>query len=139
VQKELLQATAECTRVFIHYLVNAANDICHDNKRQNLSAEDVLKALEEAEFSEYQEPIRQMLERALLLPPQFDSLLTIAGVTRPTNFAVHAGSREDAAVKAGKKSSKKRKAIEAELDNNNNVPAATGDRPIPISSLQPDT
>lgn len=64
VQKEVLQATAECTRVFIHYLVNAANDICQENRRQNVSSDDVLKALEEAEFSEYQEPIRTMLQRA---------------------------------------------------------------------------
>lgn len=39
-----------------------ANDICHESKRQIISADDVLNALEEIEFSEFVEPLRKSLD-----------------------------------------------------------------------------
>jgi len=44
-----------------------ANDICKESKRQIISAEDVFKALEETEFSEFVRPLKASLEGRLLL------------------------------------------------------------------------
>ncbi|CAH9050162.1 unnamed protein product [Cuscuta europaea] len=56
------QAFSESARIFIHYLSAAANDNCMDSKRQTMSAEDVFKALEDIEFSEFVDPLRASLE-----------------------------------------------------------------------------
>lgn len=40
----------------------SANDICKESNRQILNAEDVFKALEEIEFVEFIEPLRDFLE-----------------------------------------------------------------------------
>lgn len=42
-----------------------ANDICKESKRQIISAEDVFKALEETEFSEFIRPLKASLEGRL--------------------------------------------------------------------------
>lgn len=60
--KEALLAFSESARIFIHYLSATAHDICTESKRQIINAEDVLKALEEIEFSEFVEPLRASLE-----------------------------------------------------------------------------
>ncbi|CAO2824781.1 unnamed protein product [Amaranthus hypochondriacus] len=60
--KEALLAFSESARIFIHYLSATANDICHESKRQIISADDVLNALEEIEFSEFVEPLRKSLD-----------------------------------------------------------------------------
>jgi len=44
-----------------------ANDICREAKRQIITAEDVFKALEETEFSEFVRPLKASLEGRLLL------------------------------------------------------------------------
>ncbi|CAL1403922.1 unnamed protein product [Linum trigynum] len=59
--KESLLAFSESARIFIHYLSATANDICKESKRQTINAEDVLKALEEIEFSEFVSPLRASL------------------------------------------------------------------------------
>uniref|UniRef100_A0A0D6R336 Transcription factor CBF/NF-Y/archaeal histone domain-containing protein n=1 Tax=Araucaria cunninghamii TaxID=56994 RepID=A0A0D6R336_ARACU len=61
VNKEALIAFSESARIFIHYLSATANDICRESKRQTMNAEDVLKALEEMEFPELLEPLRNSL------------------------------------------------------------------------------
>ncbi|KAM7522595.1 hypothetical protein LguiA_012497 [Lonicera macranthoides] len=62
VLREALQAFSESSRIFIHYLSATANDVCKENKRQTINAEDVFKALEEIEFPEFVEPLRAYLE-----------------------------------------------------------------------------
>ncbi|XP_022858667.1 DNA polymerase epsilon subunit 3 isoform X2 [Olea europaea var. sylvestris] len=51
--REALEAFSDSARIFIHYLSATANDICKESKRQTINAEDVFKALEEIEFSEF--------------------------------------------------------------------------------------
>ncbi|CAJ1979139.1 unnamed protein product [Sphenostylis stenocarpa] len=62
VSKDSLLAFSESGRIFIHYLSATANDICKESKRQIISAEDVFKALEETEFSEFVRPLKASLE-----------------------------------------------------------------------------
>ncbi|XP_073040474.1 DNA polymerase II subunit B4 [Primulina eburnea] len=62
VLRDSLQAFSESARIFIHYLSATANDICKESKRQIISAEDVFKALEEIEFTEFIAPLRASLE-----------------------------------------------------------------------------
>lgn len=60
--RDSLTAFSESARIFIHYLSAAANDICKESKRQTINAEDVFKALEDIEFSEFIEPLKAALE-----------------------------------------------------------------------------
>nr|GLL32391.1 DNA polymerase epsilon subunit 3 [Ipomoea trifida]GMD22936.1 DNA polymerase epsilon subunit 3 [Ipomoea batatas]GMD56078.1 DNA polymerase epsilon subunit 3 [Ipomoea batatas] len=60
--REAHQAFSESARIFIHYLSAAANDVCMESKRQTMNAEDVFKALDEIEFSEFTDPLRASLE-----------------------------------------------------------------------------
>ncbi|CAL5080176.1 unnamed protein product [Urochloa decumbens] len=62
VNKDAMVAFAESARIFIHYLSATANDMCKESKRQTINADDVLKALDEMEFSEFVEPLRTSLE-----------------------------------------------------------------------------
>jgi len=70
-QKEAVAAFGEAAKIFIHYLTFTANEFCHEAKRSTINAEDVLKAVEEIEFSEFLAPLRDSLagaSRAVLLP-----------------------------------------------------------------------
>ncbi|PAN10991.1 hypothetical protein PAHAL_2G132000 [Panicum hallii] len=62
VNKDAMAAFAESARIFIHYLSATANDMCMESKRQTINADDVLKALDEMEFSEFLEPLRTSLQ-----------------------------------------------------------------------------
>ncbi|GMH12660.1 hypothetical protein Nepgr_014501 [Nepenthes gracilis] len=62
IHSEALLAFSESARVFIHYLSATANDICKESKRQTITADDVLNALEEIEFSELIEPLKASLD-----------------------------------------------------------------------------
>ncbi|KAL8148118.1 DNA polymerase II subunit B4-like [Apium graveolens] len=62
VLREALDAFSESSRIFIHYLSAAANDICKESNRQTINAEDVFKALDDIEFSEFVGPLRASLE-----------------------------------------------------------------------------
>ncbi|KAL6593103.1 hypothetical protein ACP70R_049189 [Stipagrostis hirtigluma subsp. patula] len=62
VNKDAMTAFAESARIFIHYLSATANDMCKESKRQTINADDVLKALDEMEFSEFVEPLRTALQ-----------------------------------------------------------------------------
>eukprot|EP01018_Ginkgo_biloba_P023010 Gb_13217 [translate_table: standard] len=61
IQKDALLALSESAKIFIHYLSATANDICKESKRQNVNVEDVLKALEDTEFTEFVEPLQVSL------------------------------------------------------------------------------
>ncbi|CAD5319667.1 unnamed protein product [Arabidopsis thaliana] len=62
IHKEALLAFSESARIFIHYLSATANDFCKDARRQTMKADDVFKALEEMDFSEFLEPLKSSLE-----------------------------------------------------------------------------
>lgn len=62
VAKDALLAFSESAKVFISFLTTAANDICKENKRQTISPEHVLQALDELDFVEFIEPLKQALE-----------------------------------------------------------------------------
>eukprot|EP00240_Pyramimonas_obovata_P011055 CAMPEP_0118935992 /NCGR_PEP_ID=MMETSP1169-20130426/15943_1 /TAXON_ID=36882 /ORGANISM="Pyramimonas obovata, Strain CCMP722" /LENGTH=141 /DNA_ID=CAMNT_0006879077 /DNA_START=50 /DNA_END=472 /DNA_ORIENTATION=- len=62
VQKEALQALSESAKIFIHYLTATANDLCHEAKRSTISADDVMRAVEDTEFNEFLEPLKLSLE-----------------------------------------------------------------------------
>ncbi|KAH9699742.1 CBFD NFYB HMF domain-containing protein [Citrus sinensis] len=62
VHKDALLAFCESARIFIHYLSATANDICKESKRQTINAEDVLKAIEEIDFTEFVDPLRDSLD-----------------------------------------------------------------------------
>ncbi|KAK3132625.1 hypothetical protein QOZ80_6AG0525320 [Eleusine coracana subsp. coracana] len=62
VNRDAMTAFAESARIFIHYLSATANDMCKESKRQTINADDVLKALDEMEFSEFVEPLRTSLQ-----------------------------------------------------------------------------
>ncbi|GLT48717.1 hypothetical protein SLA2020_223250 [Shorea laevis] len=59
--KDSLLAFAESARIFIHYLSATANDICKESRRQTISADDVLRAVEEIEFPEFVKPLKASL------------------------------------------------------------------------------
>ncbi|CAN0253994.1 unnamed protein product, partial [Phaeothamnion confervicola] len=60
--KDAKAAFARAAGIFIMYLTACANDFCRDAKRQTISAADVLQAVQELEFSELEEPLREYLE-----------------------------------------------------------------------------
>ncbi|GMN60198.1 hypothetical protein TIFTF001_029287 [Ficus carica] len=62
IHKDSLLAFSESARIFIHYLSATANDICKESKRQTINSDDVLKALEEIEFSEFLKPLKASLD-----------------------------------------------------------------------------
>ena len=62
VNKDALLAFGEAAKLFIHYLTAAANDNCKDAKRQTISADDVMTALNDLEFGELVEPLKQSLD-----------------------------------------------------------------------------
>ena len=55
-------AFAEAAKVFISYVSTTANDICKEGKRQTISADDVIKAMEELEFNDMVPQLREYLE-----------------------------------------------------------------------------
>lgn len=66
VSNSLLQdavlACSEAGKLFIHYLTATANDTCREARRQTISADDVLIALEDLNFGELVEPLKAALE-----------------------------------------------------------------------------
>ena len=64
VPKDALAALAEAGRIFIHYLTGTANELCQEGKRLTINADDVLRALDEVEFSEFSQPLREALAGA---------------------------------------------------------------------------
>ncbi|CAI5986057.1 unnamed protein product [Closterium sp. NIES-64] len=62
VAKDALIALSESARVFIHYLTATANDVCRSNKRQTVSAADVLASIEDIQFPEFLPALQSTLE-----------------------------------------------------------------------------
>jgi DNA polymerase epsilon subunit 3 len=76
VQKEALQALSEAAKIFIHYLTATANEVCHESKRLTISANDVYKALEEIDFPEFAEPLKEALAGTMRPSTSFPPSLT---------------------------------------------------------------
>jgi DNA polymerase epsilon subunit 3 len=59
---DALLALAESARVFISYVTAAANDVAREHKRQTISAEDMLTALDDLDFGELLPELREALD-----------------------------------------------------------------------------
>lgn len=59
--------TSVLINFFLKFVVvnHRANDFCKDARRQTMKADDVFKAIEEMEFSEFLEPLKASLEGKL--------------------------------------------------------------------------
>ncbi|GMI26288.1 hypothetical protein TeGR_g6463 [Tetraparma gracilis] len=63
VGKDASAAFSRAAGIFILYLTSAANDFAHDNKRQTISAADVLAAVKEVEFGMFSDKMEAFLEQ----------------------------------------------------------------------------
>lgn len=79
--QDALLACSEAAKLFIHYLAATANDACRDAKRQTVSADDVLTALDDLEFGELVEPLKAALEGEA--PPRCRAALPLVGPASP--------------------------------------------------------
>lgn len=61
VNKDALSAFSQATKVFITYITAAAHDICRENKRSTVAAQDIMKALEELEFEAFLPNLQELL------------------------------------------------------------------------------
>ena len=97
ISKDALQALSESARVFINYLTATGNDICKEARRQIISVDDVLTALEDLEFIEILPSLKdslagKSLERPKLLSTARQGAETTSSVSIvPCKFAWQAG------------------------------------------------
>ena len=114
INKDALLAFAEGAKVFINYLTATASDLCKEAKRQTLSAEDVLGALQDLDFAEFIPPVRDALEGALGLAAPTATKALYRRACRTANGVVppFAAFRRDSKEKSKRKAelNKKRKA-----------------------------
>ncbi|EKX47036.1 hypothetical protein GUITHDRAFT_106949 [Guillardia theta CCMP2712] len=61
VAKEARVALSACATVFIHYITELAVQQCDKRKKVTLNPEDIIEALREAEFEEFEETLVQSL------------------------------------------------------------------------------
>eukprot|EP00961_Rhodomonas_salina_P012054 161633-Rhodomonas_salina.2 len=62
VSKEARVALSACATVFVHYLTELAVQQCDKRKKVTLTPEDILEAVKEAEFDDFDEPLQQALQ-----------------------------------------------------------------------------
>lgn len=62
ISKEARSAISKAASVFVLYCTSCANNHAIENKRKTLTANDVLSALEEMEFEEFIDPLKESLE-----------------------------------------------------------------------------
>lgn len=60
--KDAKQAFSKATGIFILYLTFISTEFCRENKRQTISARDVLAAIDEIEFDDWAEPLAACLK-----------------------------------------------------------------------------
>ncbi|KAL6062144.1 DNA polymerase epsilon subunit 3 [Balamuthia mandrillaris] len=61
IQKDAKLAIAKACKIWILYVTACANDFCQTSDRSLISANDVLAAMEELEFPQFQEPLKELL------------------------------------------------------------------------------
>ncbi|OEU15310.1 hypothetical protein FRACYDRAFT_164395, partial [Fragilariopsis cylindrus CCMP1102] len=62
VGKDAVAAFARASGIFIIYLTACANDFARENRRQTITANDVLAAIKELEFDEFSPELTSFLE-----------------------------------------------------------------------------
>eukprot|EP01039_Chlorochromonas_danica_P009666 gene9666-10686_t len=60
--KEARLAFSRAVSVFIFYITHCANEICREHKRQTIAASDVMKALKELGYEDFEKPLEEFLE-----------------------------------------------------------------------------
>lgn len=60
--KDLLAAFAETTKIFLHNITTTAAELCQSSKRSTISPEHVIDALNELEFREFIDALKIDLE-----------------------------------------------------------------------------
>eukprot|EP00611_Tribonema_gayanum_P019562 TRINITY_DN340_c3_g1_i1.p2 TRINITY_DN340_c3_g1~~TRINITY_DN340_c3_g1_i1.p2 ORF type:complete len:160 (-),score=92.84 TRINITY_DN340_c3_g1_i1:483-962(-) len=60
--KDAKAAFARSAGIFILYLTACANDFCKDAKRQTISAQDVMSAIKELEFHDFEDKLTEFLK-----------------------------------------------------------------------------
>ena len=63
VTKDARAAFTRAAGIFIFYLTNCANEFSRDAKRQTITTNDVLNALKELEFDDFEQPLAEFLEK----------------------------------------------------------------------------
>eukprot|EP01084_Bolivina_argentea_P020235 37649_1 len=61
VKKDAKQAISKAAGIFVLYLAHNANQLCQNAKRSTIQADDVLNALNNIEFGEFNEELRKIL------------------------------------------------------------------------------
>jgi len=61
VTKDARQAFQRAATAFIFYLTHCSNDISNEHKRSTIKSDDVLKALKELDFAEYEGPVEEFV------------------------------------------------------------------------------
>jgi DNA polymerase epsilon subunit 3 len=62
ITKDARAAFTRAAGIFIFYLTHCANDFSKENKRSTIQTQDVLNALRELDFGEFQAPLEEFLE-----------------------------------------------------------------------------
>jgi DNA polymerase epsilon subunit 3 len=62
ITKDARAAFTRAAGIFIFYLTHCANDFSKENKRSTIQTQDVLNALRELDFGEFQVPLEEFLE-----------------------------------------------------------------------------
>ena len=62
ITKDARAAFTRAAGIFIFYLTHCANDFSKEKKRQTIYTEDVLNALKELDFGEFQAPLEEFLK-----------------------------------------------------------------------------
>ena len=62
VKKDAKQAISKAAGIFVLYLAHNANQLCQHSKRSTIQADDVLQALTDIEFGEFNDDLKRMLQ-----------------------------------------------------------------------------
>mmetsp|Transcript_5274 Transcript_5274/g.8452 ORF Transcript_5274/g.8452 Transcript_5274/m.8452 type:complete len:137 (+) Transcript_5274:2-412(+) len=62
VSKEARVALSACATVFVHYITELAIQQCDKRKKVTLAPEDIIEAVKEAEFEDFEDELKQALE-----------------------------------------------------------------------------
>jgi DNA polymerase epsilon subunit 3 len=63
VTKDARAAITRAAGIFIFYLTHCANDFCKEHKRQTIYTTDVLEALKELDFGEFEPDVEEFIEQ----------------------------------------------------------------------------
>eukprot|EP00485_Elphidium_margaritaceum_P003737 CAMPEP_0202710036 /NCGR_PEP_ID=MMETSP1385-20130828/22071_1 /ASSEMBLY_ACC=CAM_ASM_000861 /TAXON_ID=933848 /ORGANISM="Elphidium margaritaceum" /LENGTH=121 /DNA_ID=CAMNT_0049369449 /DNA_START=48 /DNA_END=413 /DNA_ORIENTATION=- len=62
IKKDAKQAISKAAGIFVLYLAHNANQLCKTAKRSTIQADDILNALEEIEFGDFNEELKTALD-----------------------------------------------------------------------------